>query len=86
MPLPNCAKAGYDVYLMPEKYSPRLANPLDDFMEAVIDGPDDPKVIEAIMNEVNTIVDKYGGLCIECGRVGNDYVPFADLFRDSNCN
>ena len=29
-------RAAYDVYLMPEKYGPRLAHPLDDFIEAVI--------------------------------------------------
>ena len=26
--------ASYDVYLMPEKYSPRLPHPLDDFSES----------------------------------------------------
>jgi hypothetical protein len=75
-------QAGYEVFLMPEKYSGRLAHPLDDFIEAVIDGPDDPKVIEAIMREVNAIVDKYGGICMECGLISNGYVPFADLFGD----
>lgn len=75
-------QAGYDVFLLPDKYSPRLAHPLDDFIEAVIEGPDDPKVIDAIMSEVNAIVEKYGGLCMECGRAGKDYVPFADLFKD----
>ena len=74
-------QAGYDVYLMPEKYSPRLAHPLDDFIEAVIVGPNDPKVIDAIMNEVDAIVGKYCGVCIECGPIGRDYVPFADLFK-----
>jgi hypothetical protein len=76
-------EAGYDVFLMPEKHSHRLAHPLDDFIEAVIEGPDDPKVIDAIMNEVNAIVDRYGGLCMSCGPIGKDYVPFADLFEDA---
>lgn len=76
-------QAGYDVYLMPEKYSPRLAHPLDDFIEAVIEAPDDPKVINAIINEVSVIVEKYGGLCMEWGHIGKDYVPFADLFEDA---
>ncbi len=74
-------QAGYEVYLLPDKYHPRLAHPLDDFIEAVIVGPNDPKVIDAIMNEVDAIVGKYGGVCIECGPIGRDYVPFADLFK-----
>ena len=57
--------------------------PLDDFIEAGIEGPDDPKVINAVMDEVNTIVKKYGGRCIECGRIGKNYEPFADLFEDT---
>ena len=40
-------QAGYEVYLLPDKYHPRLAHPLDDFIEAVIVGPNDPKVIDA---------------------------------------
>jgi hypothetical protein len=68
---------------MPEKYGPRLAHPLDDFIEAVIEGSDDLKVIKAIMDEVEAIVRKYGGICMECGPVGKDYVPFADLFEDA---
>jgi hypothetical protein len=71
------------VFLTPEKYSGRLTHPLDDFIEAVIDGPDDAKVIGAIMSEVNAIVDKYGGICMECGPIGDEYVPFADLFKDA---
>jgi hypothetical protein len=74
-------QAGYEVYLVPDKYHPRLAHPLDDFIEAVIVGPNDPKVIDAIMNEVDAIVGKYGGVRIECGPIGQDYVPFADLFK-----
>ena len=76
-------QAGYEVYLLPDKYHPRLAHPLDDFIEAVIVGPNDPKVIDAIMNEVDAIVGKYCGVCIECGPIGRDYVPFADLFKDT---
>ena len=75
-------QAGYEVYLLPDKYHPRLAHPLDDFIEAVIVGPNDPKVVDAIMNEVDAIVGKYCGVCIECGPIGRDYVPFADLFKD----
>ena len=75
-------QAGYDVFRMPDKYSFQLAHPLDDFIEAVIDGSDDDKVIGAIMKEVDAIVERYGGLCRECGPIGRDYVPFADLTKD----
>jgi hypothetical protein len=75
-------QAGYEVSLLPDKYTARLAHPLDNFIEAVIFGPNDPKVIGAIMDEVEAIVRKYGGVCLECGPIGRDYVPFADLFKD----
>lgn len=76
-------QAGYEVFRMPDKYSVLLAHPLDDFIEAIIEGPDDDKVIGAVFEEVNSIVDKYGGLCDECGPVEPDYVPFVDLIREA---
>ena len=75
-------QAGYEVSLLPDKYGGRLAHPLDNFIEAVTSGPNNPKVIDAIMNEVEAIVGKYGGHCLECSPIGRDYVPFADLFKD----
>jgi hypothetical protein len=33
------------------------------------------------MDEVDAIVRKYGGMCIVCGPIGLDYVPFANLFN-----
>jgi hypothetical protein len=75
-------QAGYEVFLLPDKYTARLAHPLDYFIEAVIFGPNDPKVIGGIMDEVAAIVGKYGGVCLECGPIARDYVPFADLFKD----
>jgi hypothetical protein len=76
-------QAGYEVSRLPDKYSARLAHPLDDFIEAVILGPHDPKIIGAIMNEVDAIVGKYGGACFECGPIGRNHVPFADIFKDT---
>jgi hypothetical protein len=67
---------------LPEKYYGVLYHPLDDFIEAVIVGPDDPKVISAVEKQVEGIVAKYGGSCVECGPVEPDYVPFAALFAD----
>jgi hypothetical protein len=74
-------QAGYEVSRLPDKYSAQLAHPLDDFIEAVILGPDDPKVIDAIMHEVDAIVGRYGGMCFECGPIGRNHVPFAEIFK-----
>jgi hypothetical protein len=71
-------KAGYEVNRTPDQYGGRLEHPLDDFLELRIEGPDDDKIITAIMNEVNAIVEQYGGLCYECGPVDPDQAPFAD--------
>ena len=76
-------QAGYEIYRLPDRYRARLAHPLDNFVEAVVFGPNDPKVIGAIMDEVDAIVGKYGGCCFECGPIGRDYRPFADMFKDS---
>src|SRR6516162_5182436 len=73
-------KAGYEVYRLPDKYGGRLAHPLDDFLELRIEGVDEYKVMVAIMDEVNAIVSRYGGLCDECGPIEPDRTPFADLF------
>ena len=75
-------QAGYEVTRLPDRLGARLAHPLDDFIEAYIEGPDDPEVINAIMMEVDAIVGRYGGLCFECGPIGPDHTPFADLFKD----
>jgi len=72
-------QAGYEVHRLPKKYFGRLYHPLDDFIEAMIPGPDDPGVISAVRKHVNAIVWKYGGICDECGPREPDYVPFAHL-------
>jgi hypothetical protein len=48
--------------MMPEKFRSRLVHPEDDFMEASIEGIDDDRIVVAIMDEINAIVDRYGGL------------------------
>jgi hypothetical protein len=73
-------KAGYRVYRLPGKYTTRLTHPLDDFIEAHTVADDCDKVIDAIMDEVDGIVDPYGGWCVECGPVEPDNVPFAEMF------
>src|SRR6516162_4674158 len=73
-------KAGFEVTMMPEKFRSRLAHPQDDFIEASKDGTDDEKTVGAIMDEINAIVDRYEGLCGECGSIPSDHIPFEDLF------
>jgi hypothetical protein len=73
-------QAGYEVFRLPDKYGGHLAHPLDDFLEAHIEGVD-CTVIDAIRNEVETIVAKYGGYCYEWGPNEPNHVPFVDLLN-----
>jgi hypothetical protein len=75
-------QAGYAVARLPDKLAARLVHPLDDFIEAVIEGPNDDHVIDLIMQEIDTIVRRCGGLCFECGPLEPDHVPFADFLAD----
>lgn len=63
-------QAGYEVFRLPEKYDGRLSHPLDDFIEARTEGPDDHKILDAMRHEINAIVCKYGGDCYEWGFSG----------------
>ena len=68
-----------------EEFRPRLAHPEDDFMEASIDATDDDKTVDAIMDEINAIVDRYGGLCCECGPIPSEHIAFEELFGRPKC-
>ena len=68
-------KAGYTVHRLPDD-DRRRYHPLDDHIEVTIDGADDEKIIDAIRREVDGIADRYGGLCLEVGAIGQDYIPF----------
>jgi hypothetical protein len=74
-------EAGYEVLRLPDKYRGHLTHPLDDLIEAITVGPDDPKAMVAIMHDVDSIVAQYGGCCHECGPIDPDHVPFADLVK-----
>jgi hypothetical protein len=74
-------RAGFEVIMMPERFRSRLAHPGDDFMETPIEGIRDNKIVEAIMDEIDAIVERYGGLCCECGPIPSDYLPFEGLFE-----
>jgi hypothetical protein len=75
-------QAGYEVFVLPDEHRVRLAHPLDDFIEVVITATEDSKVIDAAVKEIEAIVGKYGGLCIDCGLIGREYVPFDDLLKN----
>jgi hypothetical protein len=69
-------EAGYEVHRLPEKLRKRLDHPLDDFLEAWIEDDDDDYGMEAVMDEVESIVAPYGGACHECGPVAPGQAPF----------
>jgi hypothetical protein len=79
-------QAGYEVLRLPDKYRKYLYHPLDDFFEVYIEAPDDPEdvdeAIRAMTEEVDEIIDKYGGLCDCTGPVRPGHIPFADVFID----
>ena len=74
-------EAGYEVVMMPEKFRSRLAHPRDYFIEVTkrIVGDDVYQAIDAMMDDVNTIVERYGGICDNGGQIDEDHVPFSDL-------
>jgi len=72
-------QAGYTVHRLPWKFRRLLEIPGDDHMEAVIAGRDDEN---EIMQEVDTIAEKYGGMCLQCGPIDQEYQPFIELFMD----
>ena len=74
-------EAGYEVVMMPEKFRSRVGHPGDDFIEVTkrIVGDDVYQAIDAMMDDVNTIVERYGGNCDNGGQIDEDYVPFSDL-------
>jgi hypothetical protein len=70
---------------LPAKFRGRLAHPFDDFMIALIGGTvtDESKTMGAVKDEIDAIVDGYGGLCYECDTVPPHYVPsFAEWFEE----
>jgi hypothetical protein len=72
-------RAGYEVFRLPDRHGGVLAHPLDDFLEVHAAGPDDAKLTQTVMREIDAIVWPYGGLCNECGPIRAGRVPFADL-------
>jgi hypothetical protein len=74
-------KAGFEVHWLPDNYRGRCADPLDDFLELRVDGShDDEKHMVTIIDKVNAIVERHGGLCYECGPLEPGGTPFANLF------
>jgi len=74
-------RAGFHVIRMPEKLRSR-GLPLDDFLLAMRDGPNDDKFVSAVWDEIDAIVDRYGGDICECGLIKSDEEhPFERLFE-----
>jgi hypothetical protein len=77
-------EAGYEVVTMPEKFRSLLVHPRDDAMEVTkrIVGYEVKQAIE-MMDDVNTIVYRYGAVCDECGPIDENHVQFSGLWCDS---
>jgi hypothetical protein len=75
------ARAGYVVHRRPPEQFERVRfdAPGDSgFLGAVIECPDDDKVIKAILDEVSGVVWKHEGDVTEWGPIEDGYVPFSD--------
>jgi hypothetical protein len=78
-------KAGFTVARMPERFRPRLYHPSDDFMQATIGGliSDEYKVARAVRDEIDAIVDGFGGTCDRCDICPPDHaLSFDELFEE----
>ena len=61
-------RAGYEIARDPPYVETGLGwIPGDDCFDAIIEGSDDPKIIEAVRQEVEVIIAKYGGDLYEWG-------------------
>ena len=83
-------RVGYTVARMPDRLRPLLYHPQDYFLKAYvdvsIDVDNEPKVTSATMDEIQEIVDQYGGSCQECGAEPADFDPEAEfdiMFTDA---
>jgi hypothetical protein len=74
-------KAGYTIARMPERFRPLLYHPLDYFVQAIAEGvvSDEDKVVRAVMDEINHIVNGHGGNCMEGGFEAPDYDPSSEF-------
>jgi hypothetical protein len=76
-------QAGYAVLRMPEEYRPHLAHPRDYFMEVskhvAGGGAEVLAETEAMMNDLNALVDPFGALADDGGPAGPDHVAFRFL-------
>jgi hypothetical protein len=75
--------AGFNVMRLPERFRSQLAYPGDDHMLVTrrleqVSG----EVCCRLMDEINAIVDPYGGLLCECGWMDPSEPPFEELFAD----
>ena len=76
-------RAGFHVMRIPEWLRSRMKIPKDDFLLVTTDGPDDDKFVDAVWDEIQAILDPYGGDFYECGLVEPIELdrPFEELFK-----
>jgi hypothetical protein len=67
--------AGFEVVRMDERYRNLVDVPGDDHMEATKVGTD----VKAVMEEIERIVEPFGGHCHEGGELSDDHVPLKQI-------
>jgi hypothetical protein len=82
--------AGFEVHHLPPTVHARIwgLHPLDDYLEVIIDGPpgheptpETDKIMDVIWREIDGLVDRFAGTCLECRLINGSYEPFADLLQ-----
>jgi hypothetical protein len=79
-------RAGCVVYELPQRYRALLHHPRDDFLEVVVDAPEDAAAIAGLADWIGRQIERYGGFIEGYGpasafaTAGQPYVPFRDLF------
>ena len=83
--------AGFEVARMPDRLRPFVYHPGDDFLKAykdvTVDVDDRMETASVVMDDIQKVVEQYGGDCMECGAEPPDYDPereFDDMFTTDN--
>jgi hypothetical protein len=71
-------KLGYKV----ERRYPPVLHPLDAFLDVEFDEPNNEAAVNAIWNQIDSIVDPHGGVCDEVCKFGRAYIPHLRLVSD----
>jgi hypothetical protein len=71
-------KHGYKI----ERRYPPVEHPLDAFLEVEFDEPNNEAAVDAIWDQIDSIVDQHGGMAEEVYKFGQDYIPHLRLVTD----